>query len=118
MLCGRLFNYIPILQMRRLGTKQLSNFSKVTQLRRGPGEVEPRPLGSRIHATKLPEGNLSRAGLWENMVDHLLWLECSIWEGIGQKSEGGECLEVRLKVSECLLMGGLITMLRNLDFVL
>lgn len=45
MLCSGRFDYIPILPLQRLGTNQLGNFSKVTQLR-GTGEVGPRLLGS------------------------------------------------------------------------
>ena len=48
----RHFNYIPILQMLRIGTKKLSNFSKVTLLSGNTDKNGPRSLGSRIHASK------------------------------------------------------------------
>lgn len=39
-------------------------------------------------------------------MHYLSWLECSIQESRGWKSEGGSGLEVRLKVSEDLLVTG------------
>lgn len=54
--------------MRRLGTKKVNNFSKVTWLRRGAAEVGPMSLGSSVHALRhpflLPTENSSREGLW------------------------------------------------------
>lgn len=40
-------------------------------------------------------------------MDHLPWLECTIWEDRGWKGEYGDFLKVKWKVSDGLLLRGL-----------